>query len=128
MPTASAADLATITPERLRRALWRSFLRYGVGGEPDTAVHAAMHVIEPVLAARDAEISRLRESHGRLKRPGSTRSGAGTELAGSGRDDGADGGGRASRTGRRQARRTAPALAGKAGPARATSRRLRTAP
>ncbi|MBO0816877.1 MAG: hypothetical protein J2P30_17265, partial [Actinobacteria bacterium] len=84
MPAASAADLATISPERLRRALWRSFLRYGVGGEPDAAVHAAMHVIEPVLAARDAEISRLRESLGRLKRPGGARSRAGAELAGSG--------------------------------------------
>lgn len=65
-----AADLLGLTPERFRRALWRSFLRYGVGGDLDTAVHAAMTVIEPVLEARDAEITRLREVVTRVKRPG----------------------------------------------------------
>lgn len=54
------ADLLTLTPERFRRALWRSFLRCGVTGDLDTAVHAAMVVVGPVLEARDSEISRLR--------------------------------------------------------------------
>ena len=53
------ADLLTVTAERLRRALGRSFLRYGVPGDPEIAVHAAMNVIEPVLDARDTEILRL---------------------------------------------------------------------
>ena len=53
-------DLLTVTAERLRRALGRSFLRYGISGDLETAVHAAMNVIEPVLDARDTEILRLR--------------------------------------------------------------------
>jgi hypothetical protein len=53
------ADLLTISADQLQRALWRSYLRYGVAGDLDTAVHAAMNVIEPVLAARDTEIGRL---------------------------------------------------------------------
>ncbi len=53
-------DLLAITGERLRRALARSFLRYGIPGDPETAVHAAMNVVEPVLQARDTEILRLR--------------------------------------------------------------------
>lgn len=53
-------DLLAVTGERLRRALARSFLRYGVAGDPDAAVHAAMNVVEPVLQARDTEILRLR--------------------------------------------------------------------
>jgi hypothetical protein len=53
-------DLLAVTAQRLRRALARSFLRYGVPGDPETAVHAAMNVIEPVLQARDSEILRLR--------------------------------------------------------------------
>ena len=53
-------DLLAITGERLRRALTRSFLRYGIPGDPETAVHAAMNVVEPVLQARDTEILRLR--------------------------------------------------------------------
>jgi hypothetical protein len=53
-------DLLAVTAQRLRRALARSFLRYGVPGDPETAVHAAMNVIEPVLQARDTEILRLR--------------------------------------------------------------------
>jgi hypothetical protein len=57
-------DLLTVTSERLRRALGRSFLRYGVPGDPETAVHAAMNVIEPVLDARDTEILRLRRLMG----------------------------------------------------------------
>jgi hypothetical protein len=57
-------DLLTVTAERLRRALGRSFLRYGIPGDPDTAVHAAMNVIEPVLDARDTEILRLRRLMG----------------------------------------------------------------
>jgi hypothetical protein len=55
-----AADLLTVTAERLRRALGRSFLRYGIAGDLEAAVHAAMNVIEPVLDARDTEILRLR--------------------------------------------------------------------
>ena len=53
-------DLLAVTAQRLRRALARSFLRYGVPGDLDTAVHAAMNVVEPVLQARDTEILRLR--------------------------------------------------------------------
>jgi len=53
-------DLLAVTAQRLRRALARSFLRYGVPGDLETAVHAAMNVIEPVLQARDTEILRLR--------------------------------------------------------------------
>ena len=55
-----AADLLTVTAERLRRALGRSFLRYGIASDLEAAVHAAMNVIEPVLDARDTEILRLR--------------------------------------------------------------------
>jgi hypothetical protein len=53
-------DLLTVTAERLRRALGRSFLRYGMASDLETAVHAAMNVVEPVLDARDGEILRLR--------------------------------------------------------------------
>lgn len=62
-------DLLTVTAQRLRRALARSFLRYGVPGDPEVAVHAAMNVIEPVLQARDTEIVRLRRLMP-AKRPG----------------------------------------------------------
>ncbi len=58
------ADLLAVTAERLRRALGRSFLRYGIPGDPEAAVHAAMNVIEPVLDARDTEILRLRRLMG----------------------------------------------------------------
>lgn len=58
------SDLVTVPAERLRRALARSFLRYGVPGDPEAAVHAAMNVIEPVLDARDSEIVRLRRLMG----------------------------------------------------------------
>ena len=63
-PRKEPADLLTVTAERLRRALGRSFLRYGVSGDVETAVHAAMNVIEPVLDARDGEILRLRRLMG----------------------------------------------------------------
>lgn len=63
-PGKEPADLLTVTAERLRRALGRSFLRYGIPGDPETAVHAAMNVIEPVLDARDTEILRLRRLMG----------------------------------------------------------------
>ena len=63
-PRKEPADLLTVTAERLRRALGRSFLRYGVPGDPEIAVHAAMNVIEPVLDARDTEILRLRRLMG----------------------------------------------------------------
>ena len=53
-------DLLSVTAQRLRQALARSFLRYGVPGDPEGAVHAAMNVLEPVLQARDTEILRLR--------------------------------------------------------------------
>src|SRR6266404_3298905 len=59
-PRKDPADLLAVTAQRLRRALARSFLRYGVPGDLDAAVHAAMNVIEPVLDARDTEILRLR--------------------------------------------------------------------
>ena len=62
-------DLLTVTAQRLRRALARSFLRYGVPGDTEVAVHAAMNVIEPVLQARDTEIVRLRRLMP-AKRPG----------------------------------------------------------
>src|SRR5207248_6984552 len=55
-PRLDPADLLAVTAERLRRALARSFLRYGVPGDLEAAVHAAMNVIEPVLQARDTEI------------------------------------------------------------------------
>jgi hypothetical protein len=58
-PRKDTADLLAVTPERVRRALARSFLRYGVTGDLDTAVRAAMNVIEPVLEAKDTEILRL---------------------------------------------------------------------
>ena len=60
--TGGSTDLLAVTPERIQRALWRSFLRYGVTGELDIAVDAAMNVVGPVLAARDAEITRLRRT------------------------------------------------------------------
>jgi hypothetical protein len=63
-PRKEPADLLTVTAERLRRALGRSFLRYGVSGDLETAVHAAMNVFEPVLDARDSEILRLRRLMG----------------------------------------------------------------
>jgi len=63
-PRKEPADLLTVTAERLRRALGRSFLRYGISGDPEIAVHAAMNVIEPVLDARDTEILRLRRLMG----------------------------------------------------------------
>jgi hypothetical protein len=63
-PRKEPADLLTVTAERLRRALGRSFLRYGISGDLDTAVHAAMNVIEPMLDARDTEILRLRRLMG----------------------------------------------------------------
>jgi hypothetical protein len=53
-------DLLAVTAQRLRLALARSFLRYGVPGDREVAVHAAMNVVEPVLQARDTEILRLR--------------------------------------------------------------------
>jgi len=68
-PRKEPADLLTVTAERLRRALGRSFLRYGIPGDPETAVHAAMNVFEPVLDARDTEILRLRRLMG-SKLPG----------------------------------------------------------
>jgi len=58
--TGDPPDLLAVTAERLRRALARSFLRYGIPGDLEAAVHAAMNVIEPVLQARDTEILRLR--------------------------------------------------------------------
>jgi hypothetical protein len=66
-------DLLAITPERIRQALRRSFLRYGITGELDAAVHAAMNVFGPVLEARDAEIMRLHETPGRVKPPARPR-------------------------------------------------------
>jgi len=63
-PRKEPSDLLTVTAERLRRALGRSFLRYGIPGDVETAVHAAMNVVEPVLDARDTEILRLRRLMG----------------------------------------------------------------
>jgi hypothetical protein len=59
-PDKEPVDLLAVTAQRLRRALARSFLRYGIPGDMEIAVHAAMNVIEPVLQARDTEILRLR--------------------------------------------------------------------
>jgi hypothetical protein len=85
-PRKDTADLLAVTLERLRRALWRSFLRYGITGDLDTAVHAAMDVIGPVLEARDAEIMRLHEMPGPVKPPSRPRASSGrtddTVLAG----------------------------------------------
>ena len=66
-------DLLAVTPERIRRALRRSFLRYGITGELDTAIHAAMNVFVPVLEAKDAEIMRLNETLSRVKPPAQPR-------------------------------------------------------
>jgi hypothetical protein len=60
VPDNDHADLLAVTAQRLRRALVRSFLRHGIAGDLEVAVHAAMNVIEPVLQARDTEIRRLR--------------------------------------------------------------------
>jgi len=68
-PHKEPADLLAVTAELLRRALARSFLRYGIPGDLEAAVHAAMNVIEPVLDARDTEILRLRRLMG-AKLPG----------------------------------------------------------
>jgi hypothetical protein len=60
-PRKETSELLLVTAEWLRRALARSFLRYDVAGDLESAVHAAMNVIEPVLQARDTEIIRLRD-------------------------------------------------------------------
>jgi hypothetical protein len=81
-------DLLTVTPERFRRALWRSFLRCGLTGDIDTAVHAAMIVISPVIQAKDSEITRLRTAVARSKpptRPRTAASRAAASRAGSAR-------------------------------------------
>jgi hypothetical protein len=59
-PHKDAAELLAVTADRLRRSLARSFLRYGIPGDLEAAVHAAMNVVEPVIEARDGEILRLR--------------------------------------------------------------------
>jgi hypothetical protein len=69
----SAMDLLTVTPERIGRALWRSFLRYGVTEQLDAAVHAAMNIVGPVLEAKDAEIMRLNQTLRRMKPPAGRR-------------------------------------------------------
>ena len=74
-PTARSGPKAAVTPARVRRALWRSFLRYGVAADIDTAVHAAMNVIGPVLEAKDAEITRLRDAVRRAKPRSRSRTG-----------------------------------------------------
>ena len=71
-----SADLLAVTPERFRRALWRSFLRYGISADLDTAVRAAMNVLGPVLEARDAEITRLRATAARRRAAPRARAGA----------------------------------------------------
>jgi hypothetical protein len=63
-PRPDPADLLTVTAQRLRLALARSFLRYGIPGDVEAVIHAAMNVIEPVLQARDSEIVRLRRLMG----------------------------------------------------------------
>jgi hypothetical protein len=60
-PRKDTSELLLVTTEWLRRALVRSFLRYNAAGDLESAVHAAMNVIEPVLQARDTEIVRLRD-------------------------------------------------------------------
>src|ERR1700723_2422375 len=49
---ADPPDLLTVTAQRLRRALARSFLRYGVAGDPEGAGHAGVNVIQPGLQGR----------------------------------------------------------------------------
>ncbi len=63
-PRQDPVDLLAVTAQLLQRALARSFLRYGIAGDLEAAVHAAMNVIEPVLQARDTEILRLRRLMG----------------------------------------------------------------
>ncbi len=72
MTGGSAVDLMTVTPERIARALWRSFLRYGITEQLDAAVRAAMNIIGPVVEARDAEILRLNQALRRV-RPAASR-------------------------------------------------------
>ena len=67
MTGGSAVDLLTVTPERIARALWRSFLRYGITEQLEAAVHTAMNVIGPVLEAKDAEIMRLNQTLRQMK-------------------------------------------------------------
>jgi hypothetical protein len=67
MTAGNGMDLLAVTPERFRQALRRSFLRHGISGELDTAVHAAMNVFGPVLEARDEEITRLNQTLARAK-------------------------------------------------------------
>lgn len=81
-------DLLAVTPERFRRALWHSFLRYGVAGDLETAVHAAMNVIAPVLAARDAEITRLREARVHEARHAGSRPDRASRQSGGGAEPG----------------------------------------
>src|ERR1700750_554653 len=65
-PRKEPPDLLTVTAERLRRALGRSFLRYRISGGLETAGHAAMNAGAPALDARDTEILRLRRLMGKL--------------------------------------------------------------
>ena len=59
-PCKEPSDLLTVTAERLRRALGRSFLRYGIPGDPDAAVHAAMNV---TVHAAETTTQRLLRDH-----------------------------------------------------------------
>lgn len=75
------ADLLAVTSDRFQRALRRSFLRYGVTGELDTAVHAAMTVLGPLLDARDCEIVRLRKALARARPPARPRAATSRDRA-----------------------------------------------
>ena len=85
MTTGNGTDLLAVTPERFQRALRRSFLRHGITGELDTAVHAAMNVFGPVLEARDAEITRLNQTIARVKPRARARSARAGDPAVAGR-------------------------------------------
>ena len=47
-PRKEPADLLTVTAERLRRALGRSFLRYGISGDPVSYTHLTLPTTERV--------------------------------------------------------------------------------
>jgi hypothetical protein len=74
-------DLLAVTPERVARALWRSFLRHGITEQLDVAVDTAMYVIGPVLEARDAEIMRLNQTLHQMKAPAGSRAASSRRTA-----------------------------------------------
>lgn len=82
----------------LRRGLRRRFLRSGLTEHPDVAADAAMSLVEPVLEAKNTEITRLRARVAKLELPAEA---TGNRPAASR----AAGPGRRPRPGRRETRR-----------------------